>query len=182
MSGYSAEYDVAGVSDPFLQIEILNFFRTIAHGNLALSDEISDTLAQIATNTPSNKNAGNAVLFECVNTIMSIESSNTLKTLAINILGKFLSNKDANSRYVSLYSLQKLIQHDYEAVAKHKTIILDCLKESDLSIKKLALNLLYMITNPSNVKSIVKEMINHLLSSEPEFLAELTWKVFLVSF
>ena len=99
-------------------------------GDQILSDDISEILAQVATNTSSNKNAGNAVLFECVKTIMAIESATSLKDLGINILGKFLSNKDANSRYVSLYSLQKVLKHNIEAVQKHRNIILDCLKVS----------------------------------------------------
>ena len=70
----------------------------MAVGDQTLSDDISEILAQVATNTSSNKNAGNAVLFECVKTIMAIESATSLKDLGINILGKFLSNKDANSR------------------------------------------------------------------------------------
>jgi AP-1 complex subunit gamma-1 len=44
-------------------------------------------------------------LYECVKTIFGIESSSTLKTLGINILGKFLQNKDANSKYISLFML-----------------------------------------------------------------------------
>jgi AP-1 complex subunit gamma-1 len=71
----------------------------MAVGDQLLSDDISEILAQVATNTSSNKNAGNAVLFECVKTIMAIESATSLKDLGINILGKFLSNKDANSRF-----------------------------------------------------------------------------------
>jgi AP-1 complex subunit gamma-1 len=59
---------------------------------------------------------------------MAIESSPTLKTLGINILGKFLSNKDSNSKYVSLYMLQRTLKYDPNAVQKHKNIILDCLK------------------------------------------------------
>lgn len=34
------------------------------------SDEMSDILAQIATNTETSKNPGNSVLAECVRTIM----------------------------------------------------------------------------------------------------------------
>lgn len=82
----------------------------------SLSDEVSDILTQVTTNTTSNKNTGNAVLYEAVKTIMAIESANTLKTLGINILGKFLANKDANSKYVSLYMLQKVLKHDISAV------------------------------------------------------------------
>ena len=63
-----------------------------------MSDEISDTLANVVSNTSSNKNAGNSVLFEGVKTIMSIESAKTLRTLGINVLAKFLVNKDNNSK------------------------------------------------------------------------------------
>jgi AP-1 complex subunit gamma-1 len=75
------------------------------------------------------------VLYECVRTIFEIESPSTLKTLGINILGKFLQLKDNNSKYLSLFMLKKVLVHDMNAVQKHKQIIMDCLKEKDLSIK-----------------------------------------------
>jgi AP-1 complex subunit gamma-1 len=73
--------------------------------------------------------------------------------------------------------LQKVLRHDLSAVQKHKATVLECLKENDLTIKKLALDLLYLITNESNVKSIVKEMLNYLLVAESDFIQDLTWKV-----
>jgi len=47
---------------------------------------------------------------------MAIESGNTLKTLGINILAKFLSHKDNNSKYISLYMLKKVLNFDMSAV------------------------------------------------------------------
>ena len=83
-------------------MEILKFFRLMAENDQTLSDEVSDILAQVATNVSSNKNAGNAVLFECVKTITTIESAPTLRSLGINVLGKFLAHKDNNSRLIIL--------------------------------------------------------------------------------
>ena len=55
---------------------------------------------QVATNTEGNKTAGNAILYECVQTIMAIEAIGGLRVLAINILGRFLAFCDNNIRYI----------------------------------------------------------------------------------
>jgi AP-1 complex subunit gamma-1 len=51
MSGYAPEYEIGGVKDPFLQVKILELLARIGAGNADASDEMSDILAQIATNT-----------------------------------------------------------------------------------------------------------------------------------
>jgi hypothetical protein len=43
---------------------------------------------QVATTTETAKNAGNAILYECVNTIIGVQSEQGLQVLAINILGR----------------------------------------------------------------------------------------------
>ena len=58
------------------------------------------TILQVATNTDSVKNVGHAILYETVLTIMEIQSESGLRVLAINILGRFLSNNDRNVRSV----------------------------------------------------------------------------------
>ena len=102
MSGYAPEYEIGGVKDPFLQVKIIEIMGRIGQGNSEATDEMSDILAQIATNTDNSKNPGNSVLAECVRTIMLIEASQGLRVLGINILGKFLANKENNVRYVAL--------------------------------------------------------------------------------
>ena len=46
-----------------------------------------------------------------------------------------------------------------------------------MQIKKQALDLIYKITNHSNVKSVVKELINYLLNADNEFKVELSNKI-----
>lgn len=43
----------------------------------------------MASNTETAKNAGNAILYECVQTIMTLEVENGLKVLGVNILGRY---------------------------------------------------------------------------------------------
>lgn len=176
-SGYSPEFDVGGITDPFLQIRVLRLLRILGQGDADSSDIMSDILAQVATNIESNKNAGNAILYECVQTIMAIEAIGGLRVLAINILGRFLSNRDNNIRYVALNMLMKAITVDFQAVQRHRTTIVECVKDSDASIRKRALELVFLLVNDSNVKPLTKELLEYLEVSDPEFKGDLTAKI-----
>ena len=99
-----------GVHDPFLQVKILKLLRLLGKNDSESSDNMSDILAQIASNTDGSKNAGNSILYECVLTIMGIESIGSLRTLAINILARFLAKTDNNIRYVALATLSQVMK------------------------------------------------------------------------
>ncbi|CAN1852788.1 AP-1 complex subunit gamma-2 [Linum perenne] len=162
-SPYAPEYDIAGITDPFLHIRLLRLLRVLGHGDADASDVMNDILAQVATKTESNKNAGNAILYECVETIMSVEDNGGLRVLAINILGRFLSNRDNNIRYVALNMLMRAISVDAQAVQRHRATILECVKDLDASIRKRALELIYLLVNESNAGNFVKDEVWHAL-------------------
>lgn len=103
-AGYEPEHDVTGISDPFLQVKILRLFRVLGMNDVGTSEAINDILAQVATNTESSKNVGNSILYEAVLTILNIEADTPLRVMGINILGKFLANRDNNIRYASVNS------------------------------------------------------------------------------
>jgi len=176
-SGYAPEYDVSGITDPFLQAKILQLLRLLGKGDQEASDIMNDILAQIATNTDHARNVGNSILYECVQTVMSIESESGLRVLAVNVLGRFLSNKDNNIRYVALNTLTKVVNLDAEAVQRHRNTIVDCLKDPDVSIRKRALDLIYALVNEGNIKVLAGELLNYLSSSSSEFRADLAAKI-----
>jgi hypothetical protein len=173
-SNYSSEFDLNGVTDPFLQCQILSILKHFGKGNKDLSDEMKDILSDISTFTESSKLTSNAVQYELVKTIIGIQADMSLKSLASNILGRLLQSKDNNYKYISLNTLREVIKTDISSVQKHKNIILECLKDNDISICRRALELTFMIINNSNVKQIVKELINFLLIAVDEFKLELT--------
>lgn len=149
----------------------------LGHENDETSDAMNDILAQVATNTETAKNAGNAILYECVQTIMSIESETGLRVLAINILGRFLLNRDNNIRYVALNTLSKVITKDAASVQRHRNTIVDCLKDPDISIRQRALELIYQLVNETNVTALVREMLNYLVVAPTDHKASICSKV-----
>ncbi|CAG8553257.1 5789_t:CDS:10 [Funneliformis caledonium] len=180
-AGFSPEHDVTGVTDPFLQVKILRLMRILGKGDAEASEAMNDILAQVATNTESSKNVGNSILYETVLTIMDIQSESGLRVLAINILGKFLTNRDNNIRYVALTTLNKTVSIDTNAVQRHRNIILDCLRDGDISIRRRALELSFALINETNVRVLTRELLAFLEVADNEFKQGMTTKICLAA-
>mmetsp|Transcript_1886 Transcript_1886/g.2745 ORF Transcript_1886/g.2745 Transcript_1886/m.2745 type:complete len:970 (+) Transcript_1886:117-3026(+) len=193
--GYAAS-DAGGASDLFLQVQILRLLRLLGTGNEKASEEMNDVLATVATNTETSKNAGNAILYECVQTIMAVESEDGLRVLAVNILGRFLLNRDNNIRYVALNTLSNCIMEAKKSVKddltqtsadgansaaaalqKHRTTIVDCLKDPDITIRQRALELIYHLVNKDNVESLTAELLNYLVLCPREHRGDICARV-----
>lgn len=176
-SGYAPEHDVTGVTDPFLQVKILQLLRVLGHGDAQTSEQINDILAQVATNTDSSKNVGNSILYEAVLTILDIEADSGLRVLGVNILGKFLSNRDNNIRYVALNTLIKVVAVEPNAVQRHRNTILECLRDPDISIRRRALDLSFTLINESNVRLLIRELLAFLEVADNEFKPIMTSQI-----
>lgn len=176
-SGYAPEHDVTGITDPFLQVKILRLLRILAMGDPETSEHINDILAQVATNTDSSKNVGNSILYEAVRTILDIEADSGLRVLGVNILGKFLTNRDNNIRYVALNTLIKVVAIEPNAVQRHRNTILECLRDPDISIRRRALELSFTLINDSNVRVLIRELLAFLEVADNEFKPTMTSQI-----
>ena len=176
-SGYAPEHDVTGITDPFVQVKILRLLRVLAIGDSETSEQINDILAQVATNTDSSKNVGNSILYEAVCTILDIEADSGLRVLGVNILGKFLTNRDNNIRYVALNTLIKVVAIEPNAVQRHRNTILECLRDPDISIRRRALDLSFTLINESNVRVLIRELLAFLEVADNEFKPTMTSQI-----
>lgn len=171
-TGYSPEYDVKGIPDPFLFVALIKNLRIILQNdsdsqNLEL---LNDLLTQVCAKFENTKGAGYAVLYETVKTIFSINSDSSLKVLGINILSKFLTQKDNNTKYVALDTLLQVIESEPLAVQRHRATIVGCLHDADISIRRRALELTFGIMNQQNIKLLTKELLIFLKNEEEENL------------
>ena len=158
----------------------------------------------MATNTDSTKNVGNSILYETVVTVLEIETDadSGLRVMAINILGKFLSNRDNNIRfvlhpfspsfliltssafwgsYVALNTLNKVVLTNTDAVQRHRNTILDCLRDGDISIRRRALELSYALINEQNIRVMTRELLAFLEVADNEFKLGMTTQISLAA-
>ena len=73
------------------------------------------------------KNGSNSVLFECFQAMIQLELTPHLKEVVVSMVAKFVSVKDANSKYLTLYILNLLAKVDISAVQAHRSTIYECL-------------------------------------------------------
>ena len=179
-TSYAPEYDVNGITDPFLQVRILEILGFFGRASSKENEELEELLNSIPSSTDTTrKNTGNSVLYELVRCIFSYESSKSLKGLGGSILGQFLANKDNNYKYLALNTLNDIAKIDIDTVQKHKNVILEFLKDPDIAIKRRSLDLTYLIVNTENIRQIVTETLDFINStSNVEFKLELTSKIF----
>lgn len=120
---------------------------------------------------------GNAILYETVLTILETEADNALRVLAVNLLGRFLSNKDNNIRYVALTTLNKTITIDHASVQRHRNTVLECLHDADISIRRRALDLAFALVNEQNVRFMTRELLAFLEVADAEFKPDMTTRI-----
>jgi len=174
---YSPEFDVNGITDPFLQAKILEILQYTAKDDKELIDELADLFVSVQSITESSKQTGYALQYEIIKDINNLNASSGMKNLSNNILGKFLSSNDYNLKYIALNTLKDVARKDLASVQKHRSVILEFLKDNDISLQKRALDLIYLIINKNNLKNITKECLIFLPKAEDEIKYELTKKL-----
>ena len=104
-----------------------------------------------------------------------------MRVLGINILGKFLGNRDNNIRYVALTTLCRICQtvasSDSSALQRHRSTILDCLKDPDISIRRRALDLSFFLINGQNIRILTRELLSFLEIAESDVKATVSSRI-----
>lgn len=173
-----ADSVIGGVDNPFLQVKLIGALHSIAGPGTPKDyvDGISDVLAQVASNTDTAKITGCAVLYECVRAIIAMDTEQSLRSLAVTILGKFLGHKEATVRYIALQELIKVVQlgasSGFPSIEEYRPTILLSLSEADPTVRKRGVELVYYITNAQNVVEMVSQLLSYLERSDSEDLAE----------
>lgn len=177
------EYLYYRTPSPWLQIKLLKFLQFYpAHQEAQIITIVQKILTDTDVSDSINKsNADHAILFEAVNLIVSWGSSGpiALRDGAMRLLGKFISVREPNIRYLGLMTMAKLAQlaETSDGVKKHQATVLVSLKDADLSVRRRALDLLFVMCDTDNAERIVDELVSHLVVADAAIREEMVLKI-----
>ena len=115
-----------------------------------------------------------SLLYECINTVIavliSISSGMPNHTAAVQLcvqkLRILIEDSDQNLKYLGLLAMSQILKTNPKSVQGHKDLVLQCLDDSDESIRLRALDLLYGMVNKKNLMEIVKKLMVHMDKAE----------------
>lgn len=95
------------------------------------------------------------------------------------LLGRFILAKETNIRYLGLDAMAHLAatSNSLEAVKKHQNVIIQGLKDRDISVRRRALDLLYSMCDTSNAKVIVGELVRYLQVADYNLREDMVLKI-----
>ena len=178
---------------------IRNLLHTILQTIIQSAISISAPLNPSQPKNIQQSNAQNAVLFEAINLVIHMaataeENQDNLTNIDLrdrdplstqlirqvsSLLGKFIIARETNVRYLGLEAMAHLASHEesLEHLRKHQQTVLLALRDKDISVRRRALDLLYSMSDASNAKSTVQELLRNLSSADYSLREEMVLKI-----
>ena len=175
------ELTVHNIVDPFTQCRIVELLRYIGKGSPQEAALMETTLSGLLSGTEMNKQTGRAMVYECCKTILEIESSQALRSQALNMLDSMLISKENNTRFIALKALAREASVSPNSVHKFRSGVLGCLQDPDKAVATKALELLVLLINEDNVKVIVRDLLHLLTAVDGELKEAIATKLCLVA-
>eukprot|EP00824_Muranothrix_gubernata_P005104 TRINITY_DN16628_c0_g1_i1.p1 TRINITY_DN16628_c0_g1~~TRINITY_DN16628_c0_g1_i1.p1 ORF type:complete len:997 (-),score=234.02 TRINITY_DN16628_c0_g1_i1:53-3019(-) len=181
-----ADYQYYGIPCPWLQVKVL---RLLQYYPCPENEEIKKKMIGILQSilgrdeTPKNQpknNAAHAILFEAMNVVIAWDLDKALVNTIITILGRFISQtKAANTKYLTLHMMARIVSmgKHADAVKKYQPTIISALNDTDISIRRRALDLMFELCDRSNAQDIVTELLNYLTVADYGIQEELVLKI-----
>lgn len=157
------DYDYHRMPAPWIQTKILEILAFLG----AEDQESSDQMYEILTNVLRRAddmgiNIGYALVYQCLKTITMISPNQSLTTLASQTIARFLSSESHNLKYIGITGLASIVKIDPKYTLEYQSLVVDCLEDTDDTLKIKTLDLLYKMTNNVNVEAIVDRLLSYL--------------------
>nr|GEW37236.1 AP-4 complex subunit epsilon [Tanacetum cinerariifolium] len=146
------------------KIKLLKILALLGSGDKKSSEQMYTVIGDIMRKSDTTSNIGNAILYECICCISSIQPSPKLLETAADAIAKLLKSDSHNLKYMGIDALGRLIRISPDVAEQHQLAVIDCLEDPDDTLKRKTFELLYKMTKSSNVEVIVERMIEYMIS------------------
>jgi len=114
----------------------------------------------------NKNNSDHSILFEAINLVLKYDNHfpEEITKVTIDLLSKFIAVKEPNIRCLALEALTKTKPHHIndQKIKENLPLLLQGLKEPDLSIRRRCLDTLFQQCNYEISGEIINELLDHL--------------------
>ena len=173
---------------PWVQIKALKILCVLSvERNSSTLRKLTETLKYIIDNTSisgirNKNNVESAILFEAIQVVIRYKSviELDLQYQVLSIVVLFLTTvNEANIRYLALDSMTHILvlPGAEDAMNEQLKQILKALEDLDMSIRRRALDLLYLMCNSNNVGEVIEELLQYNEKTDMQIREELVLKI-----
>lgn len=158
----------------WLIIRILKLFQSLLRIEPRMKKKILPSIINLMSKTDAI-----SLIYECINCIinggmLSVDSSKDkeIAEQCIDQIMKFFETRDSNLKFVGLIALINILKlfpdfmHKINGVS---TVIMDCLTDRDLIIKRKALQICQYLVTEDNIADLVKVLLIQLVPEEKDY-------------
>lgn len=133
---------------PWIQSRILEILGYLGADDEKASKEMHDTLGTVLKKADDmGINIGYALVYQCLKTITMIKPHMPLIDLASTTIARFLSSESHNLKYIGITGLASIVKIDPKYTLSYQGLVVDCLEDTDDTLKIKTLDLLFKMTN-----------------------------------
>lgn len=163
---------------PWIQMRLLSILSILGKENESASALMYDVLQETLRRADVGSNAGAAIVFECLKCITSIVPNHTLLEYSSLMISKFMTSENHNYKYLGVTGLSLIVGINPAYANEHQMLVVECLEDSDDTLRRKTIELLIQMANPNNVQVVVEKMLNQLDKDDDSvFKQELVEKI-----
>eukprot|EP00531_Pseudo-nitzschia_arenysensis_P000564 CAMPEP_0116126634 /NCGR_PEP_ID=MMETSP0329-20121206/6432_1 /TAXON_ID=697910 /ORGANISM="Pseudo-nitzschia arenysensis, Strain B593" /LENGTH=1071 /DNA_ID=CAMNT_0003620721 /DNA_START=137 /DNA_END=3352 /DNA_ORIENTATION=- len=166
------EFNYHRVPAPWMQIRVVRILSLLGQADAEASNGMYEVLNETMKQADVGINAGYAIVYECIKCITKIYPNPKLLDAAGEAIARFIQSRSHNLKYLGVTGLAMIVETHPQYAAQHQMSVMDCLEDSDETLQRKTLDLLYRMTNPVNVEFITDKLLLFLRDTTDLFLKQ----------
>jgi len=117
-------------------MNLVRILAILGRGDQVASEGMYEVLAEVMKRADTGINVGYAVVYECVNAVITIYPNATLMDAAATAISRFIRSDSHNLKYIGIKGLAGIVKDHPKYAADHQLAVIDCLEDPDETLKR----------------------------------------------